>query len=380
MKQIKIMPYKTIAQCFTAVAFTLLTACTGMDHTYEEFLDDSDKLYPGKVDSVLISTGYKQIRINVLLSSDPKVNNLKLYWNNRRDSMEVAILPEEAGQRKDLTIKNINEGMHSFEMYTFDANKNRSVVTEAFGKVYGEEFRSEMSNRYIASCATTKENEVQINWEKADITYRSVTTEVRYEDNNGKIQNVAVNGDESVTNLPAYKAGRPLEYRTLIVPDSSCMDTLATDFVVTRVRAEYNKSAWKVTPSSQDNATPRPATNVIDNDLNTMWHTDSKNGAVYPHTLTLDMGKQQDIEAFLFLQRPNYANPVKEFELLTNNTGNDSETWKSLGSFTLSKSTQYQSVKLPKKEKLRYVKMVFKSDWGGSSNLALMEVGAFVEW
>lgn len=374
------MPYKTITQCFTAIAFTLLTACTGMDYTYEKFLEDSDKLYPGKVDSVLISTGYKQIKLNVLLSSDPKVNNLKLYWNNRRDSMEVSVSPEEIGQRKNIIIKDIKEGTYSFEMYTFDANKNRSVVTEAFGRVYGEEFRTEMSNRYITSSVTTKEGGVQINWEKADITYPSVIAEIRYENKDGKIQNIFVKSNESVTELPAYKAGKPFEYRTHIVPDSSCMDTLVTNFMVTRVRAEYSKSAWKVTPSSQDNATPRPATNVIDNDLNTMWHTDSKNGAVYPHTLTLDMGQEQNIEAFLFLQRPSYANPVKEIDLFTNSTGNDSEEWKSLGSFTLSKSTQFQSVKLLKKEKLRYVKMVFKSDWGGSSNLALMEIGAFVEW
>lgn len=371
------MPYKIIPQCFIAVAFTLLSACSGMDSTYKDLLPDSDKLYPGRVDSVLVSTGYKRIKLNVLLSSDPKVKNLRLYWNNRLDSIDVPISPEEIGSRKVLTIDQMNEGIYSFEIFTFDADKNRSVVTEALGRVYGEEFRTQMDNRYIAASEVTKNGEVQITWEKADITFPSVVTEVRYEDKNGTTQHVLVKSDESVTTLPLYKEGKPFEYRTHNLPDSSCMDTLVTNFRVNRVREEFDKKEWKVTPSGQDKT--RPATNVIDNNPTTMWHTDpGKPG--YPHTLTFDFGQVLGIESFLFLQRPDYANPVKNFELFTNSTGNDTEEWVSLGNFILTKSTKLQPVKLPKKENLRYVKMVFKNDWGSNTNVALMEIGAFVEW
>lgn len=372
------MPYKIISQCFIAVAFTLLFACSGMDSTYKDLLPDSDKLYPGRVDSVLVSTGYKRIKLNVLLSSDPKVKNLRLYWNNRLDSIDVPVSPEEIGGRKVLTIDQMNEGIYSFEMFTFDADKNRSVVTEALGRVYGEEFRTQMDNRYITASEVTKDGEVQITWEKADITFPSVVAEVRYEDKNGTMQNVLVKSDESITTLPLYKEGKPFEYRTYNLPDSTCMDTLVTNFNVNRVRAEFDKKEWKVIPSGQDKT--RPAANVIDGNLTTMWHTDPGKPGYYPHSLIIDFGQELGLESFLFLQRPDYANPVKSFEIFTNSTGDDTEEWVSLGNFILTKSTKLQSVKLPEKKDLRYVKMVFSSDWGSCINLALMEIGAFVEW
>lgn len=370
------------------VGFITLFSCGGMDEPYKEFLANSDILYPGKVDSVKIFTGKERIKFNVLLSSDPKVNKLKVFWNGRLDSIEVNIEPEEIGERKDVLIPSVKEGDHTFYVITYDHNNTPSVPTEIFSKVYGNNFQNKLSNRYISSSNSYEVNKVVIEWDVANILYADVHVEIKYEQTDGKFQSVRVPTNEMKTVLPDYKEGKSFTYQTFIRPDSTCMDEFGTEVKLQNVQSYYDHlktSAWKIKAVSSEDVNQKAERCIdgydIDDSKKSYWSTLSGGSENYPHWIVIDMNSPIRIDAFYFIQRTNsYTAQLKEVEIFTNDTGDDTQPWESLGEYTLNRKGDRQNAWLEKSRSMRYVKVVFKDDWTNSKNLSLIELGALQRW
>lgn len=365
----------------------ILNSCSGMDSTYEEYLEHSDIIYPGKVRSIGIFTGKKQIKFKFLLSSDPKVNNIRIFWNGKQDSIEAEISQEEIGAMKEVLIPEIEEGYYTFVFQTYDKTGRASVPAEVFGRVYGDEFQSRLPDRYISSCINIDENKVRIVWENPYTSYADVQTEVIYEDTEGVSRTLCVLSEDKETILEDYKAGKSFRYRTLVKPDSTCMDYMPTPLSDQNVWAYYDEekmNAWSIKDFSSRDAERGPDRCIdgyeIDDAKRSYWVNDTK-GSGYPHWIIIDMDKVTSVDGFYFVQRVNgYNAQIKDMEIFTNATGDDSDDWESLGKFTLSKKSDRIHVWLKEQRKIRYVKFVFYNDWGNSKNISLMEVGAVNVW
>lgn len=370
------------ATCFA------LYSCSGMDETYKEFLEHSDILYPGKVDSIKVFTGKERIKFEMLLSSDPKVNKLIIFWNGRLDSIETEIKPEEIGTRKELLISSIKEGDHTLYIYTYDHNNETSVPTEIVAKVYGNNFQNKLSNRYIISSNRYGGHEVNIEWDANNISYADERVEVNYEKTDGKQQTINVPAEEMSTILPDFKAGKPFTFQTYIRPDSSCMDEFAVEAKEQNVSSYYDvekKENWKVKSISSEDATQTGSRCIDgydkDDGQKSYWSSLSGDDKNYPHWIVIDMGQPTVVDAFYFVQRTSsYSAQLKDVEILTNETGDDSQPWVSLGSYLLNRKGERQNSWLEKTQTLRYVKFIFKDDWTNSKNLSLIELGALQRW
>lgn len=377
---------------FIAVVSTSLYSCDGIDETYKEFLKDSDKLYPGRVDSVQTFTGKERIKFKFLLSSDPKVTHIRIFWNGKLDSLETQVSPQEIGNYKEVLIPSVPEGDHTFYLITYDHNNTPSVPTEVFSKVYGKNFQNKLSNRYIVSSSHFVGNDVEIQWDTPNMSYADVKVKVNYENTTGQQQSVTVPMDEMNTVLKDYKTGKTFSYQTYIRPDTTCMDEFETELkegqtVFSYYDALKNNPGWTIKAVSDEDPN-RPATRCIDGCTDekdtagqiSYWHTDGQNGN-YPHWVVIDMGQPIPVEAFYFVQRTiSYNNQLKDIEIFTNETGDDTQPWVSLGTFTLSRKEGRQNVWLDTPKEMRYIKIIFKNDWGNSKNLSLVEFGALQQW
>ena len=145
-------------------------------------------------------------------------------------------------------------------------------------------------------------------------------------------------------------------------------------------RTELSKQGWSITSfsseeTSGEGATDGRATNLIDGDLNSYWHSKwTGTAASYPHQIVIDMGGLKSVEGVSIVQRNSLSRSVKDFEILHSIDG---QSFVSAGNYILVNSGSIQYFKFPNKLSIRHLKIVAKSAHDGDKFAALAEIGAF---
>ncbi|MEO7211782.1 DUF4998 domain-containing protein [Mucilaginibacter sp.] len=204
---------------------TLLAACTKMDE-YKKFSAGKEVLYTGKADSVKTYSGKKRIKLSWLHASDPKVVKTRIFWNNRTDSTDVLLNNATlANGRHSILISNLAEGNYNFELFNYDKDGNRSVVSRTSGSVYGENFEKSLLNRAISGFGKQfdADGSTAITWYNSDA--QSLGLELTYSDNAHNAHKIIVAPNVATTILADYDINVPISYRTMFLPDSAAIDT-----------------------------------------------------------------------------------------------------------------------------------------------------------
>ncbi|MGY0036733.1 DUF4998 domain-containing protein [Pedobacter sp. NJ-S-72] len=115
MKQYKITAYYIIP-----FMMLILSACTKMDEYKTKFAAGGPIVYPGKIDSVKVLSGKNRVMITGLFTSDPQIVKYRVFWNSKRDSIEVPIIRTNGVDTAKLIIPNLPQGVMSFEVRTYD--------------------------------------------------------------------------------------------------------------------------------------------------------------------------------------------------------------------------------------------------------------------
>ncbi|MNY39244.1 Sialidase precursor [compost metagenome] len=117
---------------------------------------------------------------------------------------------------------------------------------------------------------------------------------------------------------------------------------------------------------------------MIDNDLSTIWHTrwTGTNPPPLPHSVTVDMTKDNLTKGFSFVQRSGSTSSMtKELEVLISNDGT---TWESVLSIVLAQNNFYQYFDLQAAKTFRYFRVTAKSAYTPNpANASIAEVGAY---
>lgn len=147
----------------------------------------------------------------------------------------------------------------------------------------------------------------------------------------------------------------------------------------------YNKDGWEVIDVSSEEiageGTNGFASNIIDGDDNTYWHScwsgcdDEQSN--YPHFMTVDMKSVKEVNGIQFAQRQSGTRGVDLIEI---EASDDNETWSSLGEFNLINSIAPQLVELGEVTTFQYFRITIKSGYndGGAAFTALGEVSPYI--
>jgi hypothetical protein len=205
----------------SVLGVTLATCTKTKNNAYKDYLKGGEIVYPGRVDSVIVQAGNKRARIVAVLGNDPLVNKLRIYWNNKADSIEAPV--DHSTDSIKVVIPNLREGNYNFTVHTFDQAGNKSVVAHAAGNVYGDSYISSLSNRTLKSVGLSKDGlQVSLAWGEA--AGGELGTEINYTGSDGKAYQVIVPIGESVTVLPNYQEQSKLTYRSLYKPDTTAFE------------------------------------------------------------------------------------------------------------------------------------------------------------
>jgi hypothetical protein len=211
----------------------MLFACSKMNATYDEFIKDGEVVYIAKVDSATTYPGNNRLGLSMLLTSDPRISKVKVYWSagGQTDSMEKAVQRTDNIDTVRFSFNKLAEGTYTFNIYSYDKAGHRSVKNDVIGTVYGERYIAQLVNRAIKSGAYNDVAQTAtIKWfgVGADV----IGQEILYTDNLGVQQKLYSKneGPADSTVLPIYKKGNSFQYRTLYKPAPNAIDTFFSNY------------------------------------------------------------------------------------------------------------------------------------------------------
>lgn len=198
-----------------------------MDATYADFIKDGKIIYPGKADSVSVLPGKNRLLLSWLLF-DPNVTRVKIYWDNRTDSVELNVAPSLGIDSIKTLLSDMEERDYLFEYFTYDEDGNQSVKVEAQGHAYGDLYTNTLLNRPIQRVESVNDT-TRVYWgESSDSGL--IGTSVEYADTQNQIRTVFADTEASATPLPERKPNTDLRYRTVFLPHPMAIDTFYTTY------------------------------------------------------------------------------------------------------------------------------------------------------
>lgn len=213
--------------CFTLAAGFGLAACDKADEAYKDYVPNGEITYPGKADSLKANPGNERVQLTWLLKTDSRIVKCRIYWNRKADSADIDVT-RSPGVDTIRHILNLSEGPYVFEVYTFNAEGNRSIKAEANGDVYGSFYESGLANRVLKSAVITGGN-TKLEWEEADP--RSPAVELSYKDQAGELKSLRIPSSEKTTVIAGAPQTGTMEFKTLYLPVPNAIDTFAAPVV-----------------------------------------------------------------------------------------------------------------------------------------------------
>ena len=391
-----------------AVLLFVIAGCKEMDDTYEDFIKKGETVYIGKADSLLLRGGNNRIELSWLLISDPKVHKYKVYWNNRRDSAENLVTKTNSVDTVRLSIDNLPEGTHHFEVFLFDKNGNSSVKVTGIGKVYGERYKASLLTRAYRTI-TRKGSDLMISWMPADESLKEVLVE--YVNINQERVVKKLSRTATLDTLRNFPLGGKFTYRSVFLPEKLALDEFSTEaeeVVEVLTEVQLDKSSWTnaalPTDTYKSEFPDWKISNLWDGITNVnpnfFYQDPNIPGLALPNWFTIDIGSKSKLTKIIVNQLShsdawlyNYGAP-KTFEIYGSNEPPADGSWANwtlLGQFESIKPSNGPTGVLSAEDvargrageqfafpesisSYRYIRFKTNSTWGGNKNVMISEI------
>lgn len=224
-------------------ATAILLSCSKWDD-YKQHTANGEIIYSGKVDSVRAYSGYKRVRVSGLMTADPKVTRIRIFWNNNSDSVSFDASTSISNGRFNQTFP-VAEGLTNFTLYTYDAVGNRSVPVYTSATIFGDNYQDALQNRLISNAQMQFNGDAKIDWADVNANDGVIGMQIKYTDMTNAMRDTVIvsrapTGLSSA--LPNYKPGIRFQYRTLYKPTPTAIDTFYTAFEEMSVRYDLDVS------------------------------------------------------------------------------------------------------------------------------------------
>lgn len=201
----------------------LFVSCSKWDE-YKKYTAGGETMYTGKMDSVKMYPGNLRVKITGLLPADPKITRCSITWNNGQDSAVFSV-SKGTGIDTFSQVIDVPEGVNSFEIQTFDAAGNGSMIVYATGTAYGPKYESGLSSRPVARAELLSSGDAELVWDTFDTTGGAKATIVDYSTVGNTDTSVLVPFSEMTTILPGFRPGTSARVVTRYLPVPSAIDT-----------------------------------------------------------------------------------------------------------------------------------------------------------
>lgn len=204
--------------------FLIFISCTDTFEVHEKYLEDGEIIYTSKVDSLETLSGNKRLKIVGYITNGFSVNEIVVYWNDGEDSQTFPYSKSDSGETDfiELIVENLDEQSYQFDVYSKDAEGNKSIKITTFGTVYGDFYRENLESRAVNSVQLDVDGNAVFDFKPSTVLTRG--TEIEYTNASGETTIKTLSADESVLTLEFLDITKPISYRTFYVPTQADED------------------------------------------------------------------------------------------------------------------------------------------------------------
>ena len=310
---------KIIGLLVCMMAGFICQSCSDITDMQREYLDRGETLYVGRLDSIKFRGGLHRVQMEGLLNYARSASRCVVSWDDQ--SQEYAIDAISNGDTVKVLIEDLEEGTYRFFIQTFDEEGNKSVKSECYGYVYGDEYIMSQSPKFITEMVPDPDKMV-LKWNVSD---NAIKVQLSYENLSGEMVRQILPGDVKDTEITDWKEGGKIECITYTLPEENALDTIPltpyVQYFPTDVDYEVNKALFKavilptdILGNGYEGRIEGIWDGVAGSGSSNRYH--SADGEGVPHHLTFDMGVYADLTRFCIEGRGDYHgwNP-KHFQL-----------------------------------------------------------------
>jgi len=227
MKNIKNIPIIIII----VVLSLYINSCSNTSDDYLQFVKDGEISYTEKVSQFMVYSGRNRVKVEGAIVADPKVSEVRIYWNTKKDSVVVPINRTSGIDIFSKIIEGLDENIYNFVAKTFDAQGNSSVEVSMTAEVFGDYYINTLTNRPLINNEITGDTPLlTINFDAMDLSTGVIGTEVVYQSTDGTEKTVFVNINDPSVEISDYELTTTLSYRTAYLPVETAIDTFYSDY------------------------------------------------------------------------------------------------------------------------------------------------------
>ena len=277
--------------------------CSDMNDVHSEYLKDGERIYIGKLDSLVVLPGDGRAILR-FWASDPRAKSVMFNWipeddslyfefdrSTPRDTFEVVIGRENG-------MKPLAEGNYTLQATTSDNLGHFSLILEKSLSIYGDKYRSTLIDRVINSSQyESKENKLKLEF-SGPFTDDDIGVEVMYTSEEMGIKTVQFADSlllDPVT-ISNFDVSKGMKYRTMYLPDSLAIDTFYTAYLPVEITTTVNVGLNKPATASGVHGTNSPD-RAVDGGL---FDNDSRwvSPASGIHWLEIDLEEDYTIDGY----------------------------------------------------------------------------------
>lgn len=220
---------------YTTILIITLASCSDMNDKLNVYLAAGERIYIGKIDSLHTFVGDNRIKL-VFWASDPRAKKVGFYWYPNNDSMFVDVAPTVGNTYYETYIggtsgaKAIEEGNYTLKIITRDNAKHYSVPFEQIINIYGDKFRSTLTNRVLKTVAYQAASSALSLTFSGPTNDKEIGIKIQYTNNLGVLQNITLLSNAITTPLvlPNVDKTKSVTYKTMFFPEPLAIDTFFT--------------------------------------------------------------------------------------------------------------------------------------------------------
>ena len=256
---------------FLTISLIAIFSCSKMNDIHGVYLEDGERVYIGKLDSLKVFPGNERVKFTFWVS-DPRAKSVNFYWVPDDDSIHFELERTAPTDSFEIVIggngsaKTIAEGNYTLQAVTSDDLGNYSLPFETTINVYGEKYQSSLINRVVNSSQYNRgEGTLELAFSGA-FNNDDAGIEIKFTDEDGALHEIIFR--ESVLSSPVTLSGidvsKGVNYRTMYLPVSTAIDTFYTDYSSAEIITVNNVALNKPTLTSGNNSADLTGDKAVD--------------------------------------------------------------------------------------------------------------------
>ncbi len=203
-------------------------SCKEIQSTYKDFIEE-EVTYPAKIVNLTSRGGKNRVQLSWDPFDDPRVSDIVIYWNGKRDSLKVGIQGTPMEQKKEINVEDLSQGLYTFTAVSIDKFGNSSVETNALGRAYGNSYQNSLYNRVISSIDRDSVTQtVRITFgEPSSGDY--IYTILGYTNDEGNLRERKIGFDINEVEVGPLSGQSVLTSQSFYMPEPTAIDTFYTE-------------------------------------------------------------------------------------------------------------------------------------------------------